>query len=283
MPQQKDIIIHNDDKTSFDYVLLMLDKVFGIDKDEGKKIAQQVDRLGSAKVFTGTESEAQEKLDLIQIYNDATSNNLKFTQEDAGVYQTPQAPSVVTQGASLTLQLANYAPSLSAIYQGVGNIVRAGNLKISQKQGQDIAQDLVEGREVLLKDFENDPQGKLKAEFLKDLIVSSLGFDGSDPDIEQEKIDNVVFSVRPASYTLQGPKQLVSEQDQADSIFLDGIGGIGDMVDEAYNKQLVEKYGSVEEFLKNGSQEEIDEYNSIQESLAELESLLGEKKAKLKR
>ena len=32
-----------------------------------------------------------------------------------------------------------------------------------------------------------------------------------------------------------------------------------------------------------GSQEEIDEYNSIQEGLAELASVLGEKKAKLKR
>ena len=280
MSSQKDIIVHNDDATSVEYVLVVLDKVFGIGRSKGLEIAKQVDQTGSSLVFTGDEQEVLSKLELIRDYNEATSNTLKFTSLDAGVYQAPQAPQVVpsvTQGDSLTLQFKTYGPEDT--FELLGQIVQAGNLNISPKEGIGMAQMLAQGCEVVLKDFEDDPKGKAKAQMLLDVITDTMGFTGSKgSDFEEEEIDNIVFSVRSKGYTLLGPKQLISEDDMARNIFAQGLGDLVQEIESDYEKDILKKYGNIENFKTQASSEELEEYQSVQESLQRLDEKMGKPK-----
>lgn len=213
MSQEKEIIIHNDDQTSFEYVLFILGKVFGIDKTKGREIATQVDALGSAVVFTGSDEQAQEKLAMVDFYNESSSNHLRFTAEDQGAYIAPVEQRPITTGESLTLQFTTYAPDLDQIYNMLGHLVNFGKLGISQKEGQRLAMDLKQGKEILLKDFGSDPRASQKSQVLKDILSSFLGLDGSDPKMEPEEISNVLLSVRSAGYSLLGGKELLSENE----------------------------------------------------------------------
>lgn len=287
MSQQKDVILHNDDDISLEYVLLILNKVFGIPRQQGTKLAMDVERLGSAVVFTGSAEEVQQKLARVEMYNASSSNHLKMTSEDHGVFQASLSSEVSTSGTSLTMQLTSFVPNEGVLLGYIQKANVVGNLGLSLKQRLDMVRDLYDGKEVLLKDFGFDPQAQIKAELLKDLIESSLGLDGSDADMYQEEIDNIAFSIRPPKYTLAGSNKLMSERDMEKRALLGVIGKFGgsifgSSIGDKYNQQIVEKYRSVENFLRTAPQSEIDDYNEIQTRLGKPGDVIEKKKNKHK-
>jgi len=62
------VILHNDDDHSYDYVILMLQKLFGYPPEKGFLMAQEVDTAGRVIVMTTTMELAELKRDQIHAY-----------------------------------------------------------------------------------------------------------------------------------------------------------------------------------------------------------------------
>jgi len=62
------VILWNDDDHSYDYVIEMMQKLFGHEKEKGYKIAKEVDSNGKAVCLTTTLEHAELKRDQIHAY-----------------------------------------------------------------------------------------------------------------------------------------------------------------------------------------------------------------------
>lgn len=62
------VILHDDDDHSYDYVIEMLQKLFGHDLPTAFKMAVEVDSTGRVIVFTGALEKAEFKKDQIHAY-----------------------------------------------------------------------------------------------------------------------------------------------------------------------------------------------------------------------
>lgn len=62
------VILHDDDDHTYDYVIEMLQKLFGHDLPTSFKMAQEVDATGRVIVFTGPMEKAEFKKDQIHGY-----------------------------------------------------------------------------------------------------------------------------------------------------------------------------------------------------------------------
>ena len=62
------VILLNDDDHTYQYVIYMLQKLFGHPPETGFKMAQEVDAAGRCNVFTGTLEKAEFKRDQIHGY-----------------------------------------------------------------------------------------------------------------------------------------------------------------------------------------------------------------------
>ena len=67
MPQYN-VILWNDDDHSYDYVIGMMQKLFGFPREQGFKIAKEVDKQGKAICLTTTLEHAELKRDQIHAY-----------------------------------------------------------------------------------------------------------------------------------------------------------------------------------------------------------------------
>ena len=67
MPQYN-VILWNDDDHSYDYVVGMMQKLFGFPREQGFKIAKEVDKQGKAICLTTTLEHAELKRDQIHAF-----------------------------------------------------------------------------------------------------------------------------------------------------------------------------------------------------------------------
>jgi ATP-dependent Clp protease adaptor protein ClpS len=63
-----DLIIHNDDTHTYEYVIALLHDVFGIPPDAAYRMAKTIDRRGARVVFKGTREEVKRKRDEVTAY-----------------------------------------------------------------------------------------------------------------------------------------------------------------------------------------------------------------------
>ncbi|MEZ6139856.1 MAG: ATP-dependent Clp protease adaptor ClpS [Zavarzinella sp.] len=62
------VILHNDDDHTFEYVILMLLELFGYPPEKGFLMAEEVHRTGRVIVFTGSKEVAELKQEQIHAY-----------------------------------------------------------------------------------------------------------------------------------------------------------------------------------------------------------------------
>jgi len=62
------VIIHNSDDHTYEYVMIMLHDIFGYEKEKCFKLADQVDKDGKAVVFTTHKELAELKKEQIEAY-----------------------------------------------------------------------------------------------------------------------------------------------------------------------------------------------------------------------
>ena len=62
------VILHNDDDHSFDYVIAMLQQLFCYPKEKGYQLAKEVDATGRVIVLTTTKEHAELKQDQIHAF-----------------------------------------------------------------------------------------------------------------------------------------------------------------------------------------------------------------------
>ena len=75
------VIMHNDDITPFDYVIAVLNQIFGYDIAEGLQIAMHIHQNGKAVVATTSMKEAYEKSDAVEAMNEMFGMMLQTTVE----------------------------------------------------------------------------------------------------------------------------------------------------------------------------------------------------------
>ena len=77
------VVMHNDDFTPFEYVVVVLATVFGYDPEQGLNIAMHIHRNGSAIVATTSMVAAYEKVDRVNQLNEQYGFLLQTTVEEA--------------------------------------------------------------------------------------------------------------------------------------------------------------------------------------------------------
>ena len=72
------VVLLNDDDHSYEYVIIMLQQLFGYPREKGNQLAQEVDSQGRAIVLTTTKEHAELKVDQIHAFGpDLNSKNCK--------------------------------------------------------------------------------------------------------------------------------------------------------------------------------------------------------------
>jgi ATP-dependent Clp protease adaptor protein ClpS len=77
------VVMHNDDFTPFEYVIVVLATVFGYDPEQGLNIAMHIDSNGSAIVATTSMEAAYAKVDSVNQLNEQYGFLLQTTVEEA--------------------------------------------------------------------------------------------------------------------------------------------------------------------------------------------------------
>jgi ATP-dependent Clp protease adaptor protein ClpS len=62
------VILHNDDDHTFQYVITMMQQLFGYPREKGQQIADEVHNTGKAVVLTTTREHAELKCDQIHAF-----------------------------------------------------------------------------------------------------------------------------------------------------------------------------------------------------------------------
>jgi ATP-dependent Clp protease adaptor protein ClpS len=82
-PQQYHVVMHNDNYTPMDYVVMVLAEVFNIDVGASIATMLQIHTQGKGIVGTYTKDVANEKCDLVQAMNNEYNFSLLVTTERA--------------------------------------------------------------------------------------------------------------------------------------------------------------------------------------------------------
>lgn len=270
----KEIELLNSDKVTLDYALLVLSKVFGFDKKTASNVATQVDRYGSAVVFTGSEEDAQEKMQQLDAYNIATNNDLQAKLQDAGTHQNP-AQKITLSNHAVTFQLNSFlfpkgyfkfvVKSLVSLDKGLRDTINWGWF----------VSDLQQGKEVVIKEFDGD-RAQQKADVFVEALKHVWEMDKPESEMsEEEKQDNanVLISVRAPGYTLNGPKSLISVEEVEKREMRSGLAEIATLIYDSFMRKVTRDYGSLEAYLEQASPEDIQTYQDLQEQMKEVEEL----------
>ena len=75
------VIMHNDDVTPFEYVIAVLNQIFGYDVSEGLQIALHIHNNGKAVVASASMKEAYAKSDAVDAMNEICGMILQTTVE----------------------------------------------------------------------------------------------------------------------------------------------------------------------------------------------------------
>ena len=136
-------------------------------------------------------------------------------------------------------------------------------------------EDMFFGKEVLIKEFEPDEAGLKKANALMDLLEYKLETLPSSKGITLSLEEpGYVLKLKPNSNLKVSNKTI--EEEQMGKEILGVIGGLVDGVEDEYIKDIESKYGSVENFLDTAPQDEIDEYNQVQEAMERMSEIKKE-------
>lgn len=69
------VILWDDDEHTFEYVIKLLQELFGHPKATGEKLAQAVDMLGRVTVLTTTKEHAELKVEQVAAYGEIAGDN----------------------------------------------------------------------------------------------------------------------------------------------------------------------------------------------------------------
>ena len=271
MSNQQEIILLNNDKVTLQYALLILSRVFGFDKQEAKDIATQIDRYGSAVVFTGTDSEAQTKLESLKSYNEATGNSLKATVGAAGTHVAPNQQ-VLTQGHAVTLRLNTFVFPDDHFKYAVHSLISLDKGLDKTINWNWFVPDLQKGKEVIIKEFEGD-RAEQKAQMFADALIHLWELDKPESELsDEEKTDNanLLLSVRVPGYALEGPQTLRSAEEMKKAELVGSCSDFVTEIKDQYVKGIEKEYGSVTDFLKDAPADKIKEYHETMDQVQQM-------------
>lgn len=81
LPKRHKVIFHNDDVTSFEYVVTVLMMVFSYSEEDAEKFASEVHFTGNAIAGVYDQSIAEMKVEQVNKFNFTYGKNLKVTNE----------------------------------------------------------------------------------------------------------------------------------------------------------------------------------------------------------
>lgn len=271
------INILNDDKTPYDYAISVLKQVFNKTEEEAIEIAKMIDLSGKVTVFKGPAQEIECCLEKLKMYNEMTKNDLKAERSDQPfVFEKSEKfiEEMTVSSPSVTLKLNLYREedpySLFKVIRSVFN-------ENPSQEDRALAKDLLLGKEVIIQEFENDKNGLDKAQMAQELIQNRI------KQWSKEDDGNFTIQVRNIGDRLEIRQSPLPNSDQffkkeTKNALLDLALEFADVAEA----QTIEKYGSIENFLKNGSPKEIEDYQYVQEAKKEIDDLASEKEPKQK-
>lgn len=269
------VILLNDDKTSFDYAMFILTNLFGYDKKQALEIAHNIDRHGQWTVLECNQDEANDILEKLKTFNEVSGNDLQIK---IAPMDTPdiKIKKTKTIGHAVTLSHKDYI--LTPIDNSKITHLIMSTMFSSEKldNGEVVSlarnwmDDLLHGREILIKDFKDDPRGEQKAKALLTLLEYKAQ---STPELNM-----MILSVKNPGHTLTEKPGLsmrnqTVEEDSEDRQMLEMIGGFVADIEGEYIKDIEERYGSTDNFLKTAPQNEVDEYFEVQKSLKDMDDI----------
>ena len=270
----KEIELFNNEKVNLRYALLVLSKVFGFDEDKSLAMAKKIDRYESAVVFSGPETEASEKLELLEAYNESIGQKLKAVMQDAGTYKEPLETTTLKNHA-VTLQFNTFVFSKDLIKYLAQSLKELDGQAYQDINFNHLISDLKEGKEVVLKEFEGD-RAAAKAQIFLGAVSSMWELDKPESacsDEEKENNSNIALSARAPGYTLGKEKSLLSakemERRATGAVLADFATSIYDM----FVEDAVQKHGSIENYLKQASPDELETYQKLESKMKEVEEL----------
>ena len=289
MPQTsptQELIIHTS-TASFEETSFVLEQVLGLSFENAEKVFTDMARKGAVCVLSSTPEAIQSYLGKIVLLNKDLENPIKATMEVSGFSSQFKNKTTTTQGPSVVLSFKNFtfaptdAKDLLVEMLGTTEQYTKNELFLSDYDLYRMLEEMLEGGEVLIKDFGNDEKAQERAHQLSEMLSQSLllGMDETDPSTDLI-LDNIGIDVVPPSYTLKSSNSLISmerfiAQDE-ESAFFEELGEEGVLLQNGYLENILQHHGSVANFLSQATEEELSQYQKIVDKIT---SVVGEESA----